>query len=417
MIQKAQHTAVYIHAEMDRKWLIEELLQGGVVQGFPRTNDEAIEVFSNITLQFFIKEELIHDRVQVATGFNTSLANASSGEQRKALINFILSRQPAAIILDDVYESLDVQTRQWMLDTLSAIEDSVLLVQVFSRNADLLPFIDTIYLMENNEVDRIVDRQVFQTTNSRTLPADNLARIPAPLHKFDVGEEALVRMNEVSVGYNERPVLDRICWEIKPGEFWQLKGTNGSGKTTLLTMITGDNPKAFGQDIYLFGRLKGSGETVWEIKEKVGYFNPNMIRDFERHDSVEQMIISGFFDSVGLYIKPTEMQINLAWEWLSVLGLTSQRRQAFRLFPPGLQRMILIARAMVKHPPLLILDEPTSGLDDESAILFTALVNKIAAESTTAIVYVSHRTEAGLQPQKIFQLMPGAQGSTGSVTQ
>jgi molybdate transport system ATP-binding protein len=258
-------------------------------------------------------------------------------------------------------------------------------------------------------------RDRFEQEISSVPPSDAVAKVPPPLHSYEHMGEVLVSMNAVSVSYNERPILNNINWEIRSGEFWQLMGANGSGKTTLLTMISGDNPKAFGQEIYLFGKRKGSGETVWEIKEKVGYFSPNMIRDFERHDSIEQMILSGFFDSVGLYIKPTDMQVKLAKDWLLLLGLSSKAAQPFRLFPQGQQRMILIARAMVKHPPLLILDEPTAGLDDESASLFTKLINKISAESSTAIVYVSHRSEAGLKPQFIFRLTPGALGSTGEV--
>jgi len=415
MIHTIQHTAIYVHAEMDRKWLIDEILSGHIIQGSNSFDRDKIEVFSAITLQYFIKEELLHDRFQVDTGLNTPLAFASSGEQRKALIRFILSNNPSTIILDELFESLDIESRQWVLETLSGIKDSVGLVQVFSRSADLLPFIDTIYVMKEHAVECIVDSHVFQTTIPGPVLKEDLSCVPPPLHSFTVTNEVLVKMDSVSVSYDGRPVLHDISWEIRSGDFWQLKGANGSGKTTLLTMITGDNPKAFGQEIYLFGKRKGSGETVWEIKEKVGYFAPNMIRDFERHDSVEQMIISGFFDSVGLYIRTTDMQVKLARDWLALLGLSAGGKQAFRLFPPGQQRMILIARAMVKHPPLLILDEPTSGLDDESAVLFTALVNKIAAESTTAIVYVSHRFEAGLQPKQIFRLTPGPLGSLGSI--
>ena len=130
-------------------------------------------------------------------------------------------------------------------------------------------------------------------------------------------------------------------------------------------------------------------------------------------DSIEQMIISGFNDSIGLYIKPTGLQIKLAEQWLQLLKLQHVKHKPFRNFSLAQQRLILIARAMVKHPPLLILDEPTAGLDDESAALFASFVNKIAEESNTAILYVSHRVENGLSPELIFKLIPGADGSAG----
>ena len=239
--------------------------------------------------------------------------------------------------------------------------------------------------------------------------------IPGPLHHDQMSYKALIKLNGVSVHYHERQILNSINWTIKAGEFWQLKGPNGSGKTTILTMINGDNPKAFGQNIELFGRRKGTGESVWEIKKRIGYFTPSMMELFKRRHTAEQMVISGFHDSIGLYHRPSEIQKHVANEWLKVLGLADKGSRAFVDLSQVHRRMVLIARAMVKHPPLLILDEPSTGLDDKSAALLSALINKIADESQTAILYVSHRTEPDLKPQYVFQLKPGENGSVGEV--
>ena len=127
------------------------------------------------------------------------------------------------------------------------------------------------------------------------------------------------------------------------------------------------------------------------------------------------MIAGGMADTIGLYQQPSDAVMQLANEWLQVLGLQHQNKKTFVNFTAGHQRMILIARAMIKHPPLLILDEPTAGLNDADAALIVSLINKIAAETTTAIIFVSHRNEAGLQPGFIFELVPGADGSIGKV--
>ena len=222
-------------------------------------------------------------------------------------------------------------------------------------------------------------------------------------------------MTDLSVQFDGRPILQNICWEINAGEFWQLSGPNGSGKSTLLALITGDSAKGYGQNLLLFGTRKGSGESVWEIKKRIGYFTPKMSSQFERQDTIEQMIVSGFFDSVGLYIQPSDRQLQIARQWLLVIGMEKNKNQPFRLLSEGRQRMVLVARAMVKHPPLLILDEPCAGLDDEMAALFTALIHTIAAQTNTAILYVSHKEEAGLLPDKVFQLSPHAEGSIGVV--
>jgi len=178
-------------------------------------------------------------------------------------------------------------------------------------------------------------------------------------------------------------------------------------------MIFGDNPKAYGQDIVLFGTKKGSGESIWDIKQKIGYFSSDMLRGFKRSDSIGNMIVSGFFDSIGLYQTPTHAQIKIAHQWLRVLQMFDIRKQSFLSLSTGYQRLVLIARAMVKQPPLLILDEPTNGLDDFDAKLFVALINKIASETDTAILYVSHRKEPGLNPDFIYELTPNKLGSTG----
>ena len=128
---------------------------------------------------------------------------------------------------------------------------------------------------------------------------------------------------------------------------------------------------------------------------------------FNTRHTLEQMIISGFLDSIGLYKIPSDMQVRLADAWLEVIEMTHLKKKVFCTLSLGQQRLALVARAMVKHPPLLILDEAMSGLDDYNAALVTALINKMAAESKTAILYVS--------PNNIFELVPTESGSLGRV--
>lgn len=190
-------------------------------------------------------------------------------------------------------------------------------------------------------------------------------------------------------------------------------GPNGSGKTTLLTMITGDNPKAYGQDLTIFGHKRGSGESIWDIKKKIGYVTPSMTTLFRGWNTVEKMVISGLVDSIGLYKKPSELQKQIAGEWIELIGLEDLRLSRFSSLSEVQQCMVLIARAMIKHPPLLILDEPAHGLDDVNAKLLCALINKIATEGQTTIIYVSHRKEPGLEAKQVFELVLCKDGSKG----
>ncbi|MEP6805574.1 MAG: ATP-binding cassette domain-containing protein, partial [Flavobacterium sp.] len=165
-------------------------------------------------------------------------------------------------------------------------------------------------------------------------------------------------MENVSVSYDDRKIVDQISWTIKEGEFWQLIGPNGSGKSTILSLITGDNPKGFGQDLYLFGRKKGTGESVWDIKKQIGIFTTSMTDLFQKGHTLEEMILSGFFDSIGLYTEPTTLQKQIVTQWLEVIEMSSLRKKRFIDLSIGQQRVALIVRAVLKHPPLLILDEP-----------------------------------------------------------
>src|SRR5690606_33579934 len=297
-------------------------------------------------------------------------------------------------------------------NTLSQLSFEIPIIQITNRVEDVLSFITEIYQFQDNTIVPIEDINLLKT-DTNSFFVESLPKHHNPnLNSID----PLVTFKNVSIKYAERPILHAINWEIKQGEFWQLIGPNGSGKSTILSMITGDNPKAFLQDITLFGMKKGSGETVWDIKKHIGYFSSEMLRGFKRLDSIGNIIVSGFMDSVGLYTTPTNQQINIAKQWLHVLNMYEIRKQDFLSLSTGHQRLVLIARAMVKQPSLLILDEPTNGLDDNDAALFVQLINNIASETNTAILYVSHRQELGLKPDYIYELVPSENGSIGKVT-
>lgn len=394
---------------------MKQLLKGECSEHFPELTGKRGVLFSNTTLAKFIEEEFRHDNFELTRSFGRSIRTLSSGEQKKALLEFLMAKQPDFIILDNPFDALDVASVKQLKVRLESIANEMTVLQVFKRKSDLLPFIKHAMRVDKGKV---VFADGIEQYLKKFEPEKEIhfsVEIPGPVHEQNLSNNELIKLSDVSVRYRERQILNNINWTIKPGEFWQLKGPNGSGKTTILTMISGDNPKAFGQNIELFGRRKGTGESVWEIKQKIGYFTPSMMELFKRRHTAEQMVISGFHDSIGLYHRPSEIQKHVANEWLKVLGLADKGNRAFVDLSQVHRRMVLIARAMIKHPPLLILDEPSTGLDDKSAALLSALINKIAAESQTAILYVSHRTEPDLKPAFVFELKPGENGSVGEV--
>ena len=405
-----EHWAVFINNNSEKQNFIASLLQGPIPEMFSSLKHLRGALFSKLALDAFLEEEVIHDHKILTRHTSQSLRSMSSGERKKALLQYLKALNPDFLILDNPFDNLDLAAVAELKADLGKMASTTSMIQIISRERDRLAFIKTHYFLDKDQI-------VPKTENMGTLSnPDKLTAIPPPPSNMHYREGILIALKNISVSYDGKTILKGIDWKIKKGEFWQLKGKNGSGKTTLLSMVTGDNPKGYGQDLRLFGIKKGSGESIWDIKKKIGYFTPAMIDRFKGYHSLENMLISGLMDSIGLYIQPTEIQLRIARQWLRLIGMEEKRATYFHDLSAGQQRLIMCIRAMVKHPLLLILDEPTAGLDDRSASLFVALVNKIALESETAIIFVSHREEPGLKADLIYELVPHQEGSTGKIS-
>lgn len=406
---------LYLSNASNKNQILEQIISNKYLKD--HINLESLKglLHSTLTINRFIEDEIRHDKFPIYTSENKSLGSMSSGQQKKALLDYLILQRPDYIVLDDVYSNIDKATQESITNTLSQLAETTLLIQLFFRKRDMLPCIKTVYTVdENNAIIDEQDAEVFKTKQTISSTNQLTLNFPQGYDETHADINPLVQLNSVSVEYIEKPVLNKISWTIQKGEFWQLVGPNGSGKSTLLSIIIGDNPRGYGQDMVLFGKKKGSGESIWDIKRQIGYFTPAMIQQFTRDDTVENMIISGLMDSVGLYCKPTDIQKDIAKKWILMLG-ASYCNKSFQSLSIGQQRMVMVVRALVKHPPLLILDEPTIELDDENSLLFIDMINAIAKEKKIAILYVSHRDEPGLKPDMVYELVPGKNGSTGIV--
>jgi len=408
----SNHYAIQITDHSDKDACIRAILKGAYADLFPELTDKRGVLFSTITLQNLIQEEYQHEHITLSAIAGKDIRTKSSGEQLKVLFTYLLSLNPDFMILDNPFDCLDVASVKTMKEKLLSLSASRQFIQFFNRKADILSFITHVIEVEDNRFSTIQSLAEYHAKQTETATI-NVYQIPASPHAYDAIPEVLIEMKDVNVSYYEKKVLHNINWKIQRGEFWQLVGPNGSGKTTLLSMIYGNNTKAYGQNIYLFGRKKGSGESVWDIKEKIGYFSPALTDFFSRRNTVLQMVVSGLYDTVGLYQKPSYLEKKTAEEWLQVIGLSDEKDVSFQQISLVKQRMVLIARAMIKHPPVLILDEPSTGLNDQNAALLSRLINKIAKETNTAILYVSHRKEPGLSPDHVLELQMTEEGSVG----
>jgi molybdate transport system ATP-binding protein len=413
--KKGKHWAIAISNSSKKLQLLEWLTSGPLPPEFEELKGLQGALFSKLELTRFMDEEERHESKAITKDTPQSLKSMSSGEQKKALLKYILSSHPDFIVLDNPFDNLDVESQAQLAQSLQSISEHTRLIQIVSRKIDLLPFISHFVSLDGDILR--THGSVSELDKFFNVPINPVfqGNIPKALNIIPIDGEVLIALKNISVSYDGRPILKNINWEIRPGSFWQLVGKNGSGKTTLLSMITGENSKGYGQELYIFGKKKGSGESIWDIKKNIGYFTPSMVDKFSGHHIAINMLISGLTDSVGLYLRPTEVQLQLAKEWLKLINMWDLKDVYFHDLSMGQQRLLMTVRAMIKHPPLLILDEPTAGLDDKSAALFVALTNKIARESKTAIIFVSHREEPGLRPQYIFQLEQTEQGSKGKI--
>ena len=333
----------------------------------------------------------------------------SHGESRKVFLARLLLRGPRLLILDDPFTGLDAVTRARLRAAVERLLErpAPVLLFVTARPAELPQGITHLLRVEDLRVVFQGRREDSGAPFNATPPpdpagppqeypglAERLAGYAAALAEGEAGAPPeLVHMKGVTVAYPGVTVLDRVDWTVRRGERWALLGPNGAGKTTLLSLVLADNPQAYRSEVRLFGRPRGSGETIWEIKQKIGWVSPELHAFYDPSASALEVVLSGFFDSVGMHAHSTPAQRESAAGWLSALGLGGGARRPFAGLSAGQQRLVLLARALVKHPPLLVLDEPCQGLDAAQRALFLGFVERLCARAPVTLIYVTHERE------------------------
>ena len=327
----------------------------------------------------------------------------STGETRKTLLCQALMAQPDLLILDEPFDGLDVASRASLAGTLRELhQNGFSVVLVLNRFDDIPDFVQQVGVLAECTLTHVGKRRailaealVAQLAHSEKLDGMALPEADQPDQLPQLAEDAprVILRNGV-VSYNDKAIIDGLNWQVNPGEHWQIVGPNGAGKSTLLSLVTGDHPQGYSNDLTLFGIRRGSGETIWDIKQHIGYVSSSLHLDYRVSCNVRTVVLSGFFDSIGLYQPVSERQKALARQWLALLGMDNQLADApFHSLSWGQQRLVLIARALVKHPTLLILDEPLQGLDPINRQLVRRFVDVLIGEGRTQLLFVSHHAE------------------------
>lgn len=340
-------------------------------------------------LKFPKKRQKIIQEFGLKALLNRTLMQLSNGERRKVTIARALLKNPKLLILDNPFEGLDVSFRAKLKKNLETLMKSDVRVIIVGTGREATPRGITHVLRINDKHEISFGTR----TEMKSFNKDPKKVRPSKKVKAKKEQPILVQMKNVNVTYNQAPILRKLNWTVRKGEKWALFGPNGAGKTTLLSLILGDNPQAYANDITLFGTKRGSGESIWEIKRKIGWVSPELQLYYPQEATCFDVVCSGFFDTIGLYKKCSALQQKTARLWLGKLGLAELARTPFEDISEGEERLVLLARALVKNPALLVLDEPCQGLDAKNRDRVLKAVDLVCKKPATTMIYVTHRAD------------------------
>ncbi len=302
----------------------------------------------------------------------------SSGELRKFQLIKALMSKPQILILDNPFIGLDAETRQQLRDLLKLIADE--------QHIDLY-----LVLAKTDDMPDYVEKTIeFPQSTPNTQSTLNIPSSQTP----PLSSDEVIQMRNVTIRYGERTILKDMNWTVHSGERWALTGQNGSGKSTLLSLVCADNPQSYACDITLFGHRRGeSGISIWDIKRHIGYVSPELARSYHRDIPALRIVASGLKDTVGLYVRANEEEKLQCRQWMRVFGIEQLADRSFLQLSSGEQRLVLLARAFVKDPELLILDEPLHGLDDENRQLVRNVIETFCQRPDKTLIMVTHYEE------------------------
>ena len=354
----------------------------------------------------------LFDLFHIDVMLDKPIITLSSGEMRKFQLTKILLTQPRIVIMDNPFIGLDASTRTQLDDLLTELShmEGLQIILVLSMLDQVPAFITHVlpmiggkampkitreaYLRHYEQLDRLHREKEEVTYKVLQQKIEALPSISQPLNlSISQSPEEVVRLNQVSIRYEERTILKALDWTVRRGEKWALSGDNGSGKSTLLSLVCADNPQSYACDISLFGRKRGTGESIWDIKKHIGYVSPEMHRAYLKNLPSVEIVASGLHDTIGLYVKPKPEQFAICRWWMDIFGVGHLMDRPFLRLSSGEQRLVLLARAFVKDPELLILDEPLHGLDTYNRRRVKRIIEAFCHRPNKTMIMVTHYAE------------------------
>ncbi len=319
----------------------------------------------------------------------------SNGENKRLQLVKSLLHHPAILILDNPFIGLDIDGRKLLQDIINTISAKGIYVILITTPEEIPDCITHIAVLDQGRLVFSGNKAKYHQQHLVKDPRHILTKeeISKLNRRVEYSFNSMVKMVDVTIRYGEKTILDKVNWEVKTGEHWSLSGPNGAGKSTLLSLITADNPQAYANEIYLFDKRRGRGESIWDIKKNIGFVSPEMHLYFPYTSTCFEVIASGLFDTTGLFRTINDEHEEQVNQWINLLELKDIAHKSLQQLSLGKQRMALLARALVKNPPLLVLDEPCQGLDHEQISFFNSVVDQLCTSFNTTLIYVSHYRE------------------------
>lgn len=348
----------------------------------------------------FSKEWIIQN-LKLDYLLHKTIIQLSHGETRRLLIAQALLKQPLLLMMDNPFMGLDANSRPFFHELMTQISKNGTQLLVVTSPHEIPGSITNVLELEEGKIkgrwtkgNYLVAIGQQKKTGHWQPDVDKLKHLIASDARNEGDFKKTISMEHIHVKYGDTIILNDVSWEINKGEKWALLGHNGAGKSTLLSLISGDNPQAYANQIYLFDKRRGSGESIWDIKHKIGFVSPEMHQYFQSNSRCLEIILSGYTDTMNVIHKRISAdQRYIASLWMELLGMSELKDQKFKSLAAGSQRLILLLRALVKNPPLLILDEPCQGLDDEQKMHFKNVIEKIYNDPDKSLIYVTHYAE------------------------
>jgi len=326
----------------------------------------------------------------------------STGEMRKLLIARALLKTPRLLILDEPFDGLDQHSKSKIRSSIiDLIESGFQVVLVTHRMDELIPNISHVMCLREGKIiiqgtrDEVFEKVEFSRLyeNGNSIPETFfLPEVPSKVPE-NKGDRILIEMKGATVKYGDKAIINDLNWIVRPNENWAVVGPNGAGKSTLLKLILGDNQQVYSNKVRIFGKRRGSGESIWEVKNKIGYISSEFQFNYRKRINALEVVLSGFFDSIGLYRTASAYQIRSAREWLKTFGITHLENRRFDSLSDGEKRLVLIARVLVKSPLLVILDEPCQGLDPVNRKMILDLVDSVGRSGVSNLLFVTHHAD------------------------